>query len=148
MSSGSRQSGRGCAICVWGGQGCVIGWVKVWPPSRGRLADLLITADTHLGSWWCRSRFQGNLGCCCHICRGPWRSLQSSFDANKSELFLSDCRSSAAQLLLIQIRMCIRQRCVSKGAIFKTFTLRTLIFIYMQPPVSGCLVGLWFICSA
>lgn len=25
--------------------------VKVWPPSRGRLADLLITTDTRLGSW-------------------------------------------------------------------------------------------------
>lgn len=62
--------------------------VRVWPPSRGRLADLLVTTDTSLGSRWCHSRSEGKPSCCYDPCRGSSHSLHSSVDDTGLSVYL------------------------------------------------------------
>lgn len=82
-------------ICVEGQIG-LRDWqsVRVWPPSRGRLADLLVTTDTSLGSWWCHSRPGGKPSCCYDPCRGSSHSLHSSFDDTGFECLPVTCNSN------------------------------------------------------
>lgn len=118
-----RQSGQiRCPSAKDGGPGGRWPTVKIWPPSGGQLADLIV-ACICLGRWMCLSRSCRKPGCCCYICRGLRRGLQgqlSVWKQMKSIWLLLAC-------LFWQTHL----------------TLKTnLIFTHSRS--SHCLHGLWF----
>lgn len=115
--------------------------VKAWPTSRGRLADLLITTDIRLGSWWCHSRSQVKTDCCHHICKDPSCPLKSHLTETCMDFFSPTFRLEFNWLHESHWNMHNVTLCVFKGAIsvrsrFSNFLFkRTLIFMNMPLPI-------------
>lgn len=100
--------------------------VKAWPTSRGRLADLLITIDTRLGSWWCHSRSQVKTDCYHHICKDPSCSLQSCLIETCMDFFLPHFRLEFIWMHdshrnMHNVELCVKRGHPMSGQDFQTF---------------------------